>query len=160
MSRILKNNHILTACVMALSIICYLSIKRPMMFEEERKQRENAVKERLMKIRQAEEMYRKDNGTYTGDFSTLVKRGYMADSLQYIPYSEGSRFDISTTVITGKSGRNIPLMECAAKYNEYLKGLDENAIANLIEDANNSGKYPGLKIGDIITPNNNAGNWE
>ena len=44
--------------------------------------------------------------------------------------------------------------------NQHLSGLDENSIANLIEEANNAGRYPGLKIGDITTPNDNAGNWE
>ena len=54
----------------------------------------------------------------------------------------------------------MPLMECGAQYQQYLNGLDENSIANLVEAANEAGLYPGLKIGDLITPNNNAGNWE
>lgn len=51
-------------------------------------------------------------------------------------------------------------MECRAKYVDFLDGLDRNSVANVIEDANSSGGFPGLKIGDINTPNNNAGNWE
>ena len=104
--------------------------------------------------------YKRDNGVYTDDFADLIKGGYLADSLQYIPFTGNKTFSIVTTVQTGKSGRQIPLMECGAGYDEYLSGLDENRIANLIEEANNAGRYPGLKIGDITIPNDNAGNWE
>ena len=50
-------------------------------------------------------------------------------------------------------------MECGAAYEDFLDGLDENAIQEITEQANYSGEYPGLKIGDITTDNNNAGNW-
>jgi len=58
------------------------------------------------------------------------------------------------------SGRQIPLVECAAEYTSYLKGLDRNAVAALVQEAVAAGRYPGLKIGDITTSNSNAGNWE
>lgn len=50
-------------------------------------------------------------------------------------------------------------MECGASYEDFLNGLDENAVQELIDKAMISGAYPGLKIGDITTDNNNAGNW-
>ena len=37
-------------------------------------------------------------------------------------------------------------MECGAQYQQYLKGLNENDITNLIEEANKRGEYPGMKI--------------
>lgn len=156
----IKQNHILGLLVAALCTVCAMSICTPIRFERQQEAREQVVKERLVKIRYAEEKYRKANGAYTDDFNTLVKSGLLADSLQYIPFSGKKRFDLTVTTLTSKSGRNIPLMECGAKYNDYLSGLNENSISNLIEEANNAGKYPGLKIGDIITPNDNAGNWE
>ena len=84
----------------------------------------------------------------------------MADSLQYIPYSDGERFSLSATTVITKSGQQMPLMECGAQYQQYLNGLDENSIPNRVEAAYEAGLYPGLKIADLITPNNNAGNWE
>lgn len=60
----------------------------------------------------------------------------------------------------GKSGRQVPVMQCGATYDQYLKGLDGNAVANLTEKANMGGRFPGLMIGDITQPNENAGNWE
>lgn len=158
--KIVSNNTVLIILAAALCAVCFMSVYSPMHFDDQQAVRERAVKERLVRIRNAEEAFRKANNSYAGSFAELVGSGLLADSLQYIPYSEGRRFDLTATTVTGKSGRNVPLMECGAKYNDYLNGLDENRIANLIEAANNSGRYPGLKIGDLLTPNNNAGNWE
>jgi len=153
-------NYVLGALAAALAVTCVLSIHAPMRFDGLRAEREQAVKERLVRIRYAEERYRQANGTYTDDFNELVRGGYLADSLQYVPFSGGKKFDIAVNMQTGKSGRQIPLMECGAEYGEYLNGLDGNSISNLVEEAESAGRYPGLKIGDLTTPNDNAGNWE
>lgn len=153
-------NYVLGALAAALAVTCVLSIHAPMRFDGLRAEREQAVKERLVRIRYAEERYRQANGIYTDDFNELVRGGYLADSLQYVPFSGGKKFDIAVNMQTGKSGRQIPLMECGAEYGEYLDGLDGNSISNLVEEAESAGRYPGLKIGDLTTPNDNAGNWE
>lgn len=155
-----RTNIILTICVLALAVLCYLSVSAPIRFGREQAQREESVKHRLLQIRSAEERYRKTTGLYTESFDTLVAHGYMADSLRYIPYSGGQVFSLAVTVQVAKSGRTFPLMECAAPYNSYLDGLDATSVANLTEAANASGRYAGLKIGDIDTPTDNAGNWE
>ncbi len=155
-----KNNYLLAACVLALLLVCWTSVNAPIRFEREQAQRETAVKERLLAIRNAEEQYRKLHGTYTGDWQTLIRSGLLADSLQYVPCSDKRRFSLVATTIIGKSGRQTPLMECGATYDVYLQGLDPHAVASLMESANEAGRYPGLKIGDISEPNGNHGNWE
>lgn len=155
-----RNNICLLLCVVILVVLNVLTISSPMRFSRQQAEREVVVKARLMAIRTAEEAYRRDSGVYAGNFALLIKGGYMADSLQYIPFSGSMRFELAADVQIGRSGRDIPLMECGAGYETYLKGLDDNSVAELIEDANVAGRYAGLKIGDIITPNNNAGNWE
>lgn len=152
-------------CAMAvlaavLAVVCGLSIYAPIRFDRQRAAREQTVKERLVKIRYAEERYRKAHGTYTDDFGVLVSSGLLADSLQFIPFTDGKRFDLTVTMQIAKSGRQLPLMECGATYDYYLRGLDANSISNLTEEAYSTGRYPGLKIGDITMPNDNAGNWE
>lgn len=137
-----------------------MSVYSPIRFDKERSKREAEVKERLISIRKAEEQYRRQHGTYTGDFRTLVRSGLLSEEQTVIPYSANEHFELRTTTIVGKLGRQVPLMECGAQYQQYLDGLNENSVANLIEDANNAGLYPGLRIGDLTTPNNNAGNWE
>ena len=156
----LRNKYLLAACVLVLVALCFLSIYSPMEFRKEQTRREEAVKCRLVMIRGAEEKYMASRGTYTHCMDSLVKARLLPDSARYIPFSDNKEFTLTTSVVIGKSGKNISLMECSAGYEEYLYGLDTNAIAELIEKANSSGQFPGLKIGDIAEPNSNAGNWE
>lgn len=156
----IRNNYLLAGCVLVLAVLCFLSVYSPLQFEKERAVRETVVKQYLVKIRVAEEAYKTAHATYTGSLDTLVKEGLLADSLKYIPFSANKPFALSVSSVIGKSGRHVPLMECSAGYEEYLHGLDVNSIAELIEKAIASGRFPGLKIGDIATFNGNAGNWE
>lgn len=50
-------------------------------------------------------------------------------------------------------------MECGATYKQYLDGLDKASVDELTQEANANGRFPGLKIGDTETPNDNVGNW-
>ena len=157
--RKINNNIVLGACVIVMMSLCILSISQPIRFDNERASRETEVKAKLMHIRDAEERYKAKHGAYTGDFQTLIKGKYLKADDAIIPYSDGKKFSLAATTIVGKSGKQIPLMECGAEYEDYLDGLDEDAIQQAADKANYAGEYPGLKIGDITTDNNNAGNW-
>jgi hypothetical protein len=54
----------------------------------------------------------------------------------------------------------IHLFEAKVSNNDYLEGLDRQEIINMNGLAKDLGKYPGLKVGDLTSPNNNGGNWE
>lgn len=155
-----RNNYLLAVGVLVLVVLCFLSVNAPMRFDRQRAERERAVKRRLITIRTAEERYRKAHGVYAGSFDELKKARLLADSLRFIPFSDRKTFALTATTIIGKSGQEIPLMECSATYDDYLQGLDANQVAALTEEANTAGRFPGLKIGDIAEPNDNAGNWE
>ena len=157
--RKINNNAILGACVIVMMLLCVLSVCQPLIFQKQQENRETAVKEKLMQIRAAEEKYKAKNGVYTGDFSALVKGKYLKTDDQYIPYSDGKKFSLAATTIVGKSGKQIPLMECSAAYEDYLDRLNEDAIQQAIEKASYAGLFPGLKIGDVTKDNGNAGNW-
>lgn len=91
---------------------------------------------------------------------TLLKReGFVVDSLAYIPFSGGQKI-IMTAIIAKVSGVDVPLFEACAPYEYLLIGLDRQLIINLKADRETVGRYPGLKVGSIDAPNNNAGNWE
>lgn len=156
----IKINHILSAIALLLCALCCASVMAPLRFDRARAEREAAVKSRLMAIRQAQEAYRRANGTYAASFAQLIASRLITDTMQYVPYSGGERFELTATVHTGKTGNAIPLMECGAQYAEYLKGLDENRISQLTEKAYSLGRYPGLKVGDAEIPNDNAASWE
>ena len=90
--------------------------------------------------------------------------GFEADSLRFIPYSEGDTFELIACPNTTRSGTIIQVMECNAPDSSFLKGMGKagkRLIYNRNEEANAKGAYPGLKIGDAGNNwNNNAGNWE
>ena len=91
---------------------------------------------------------------------TIFPKGFQADSLRYVPFGNGAQYEIATKSDTTKSGAPIYLLEVKTPYTVYLNGLDKQEIINLIDVQNKLGKYPGLMMGSIETPNNNAGNWE
>ncbi len=150
-------NYILGCCVLVMLVLCLLSVWQPMHFDNVRAEREKAVRKRMTLIVAAEERYRERYGVYTGSLDTLVRGHWIADSLQYIPYSDGKKFHLAATVNVGKNGKQTPLVECGAAYEEYLYGLDSDAINQMTEQANYAGNYPGMKVGDI--GNGNKANW-
>lgn len=156
----INNNYILTAALLVLIVLCWLSVSQPMSFQREVARREKVVKQRLAAIRQAEEHYCQMHGAYTGDFATLVSTHCLADSLQYIPYAGKKKFQLAASTVTTKTGKQIPVMSCSATYHDYLSGMDSNGIATLIEDAADKGNYPGLQFGNIAEDSGNRGNWE
>ena len=90
--------------------------------------------------------------------------GFEADSLRYIPFSQGDTFELVACPNTTRSGSIIQVMECNAPDSSFLKGMGKagnRLIYNRNEEANAKGAYAGLKIGDAGNNwNNNAGNWE
>lgn len=151
---------LLSACVLALAITCLLSIGAPLRFEQERAQREQVVKQRLLRIRDAEQAYLQRNGTYTASLDKLTEQGLLPRQLHTIPFSGGQRFVLSASTQTSRTGKALPLVECAAPYSAYLKGMDASAIQELTRQANATGLFPGLKFGSMDTPGCTSGNWE
>ena len=90
--------------------------------------------------------------------------GFVADSMCYIPFSQGDTFEIIACPNTTRSGTIIQVMECNAPDSSFLKGMGKagkRLIYNRAEEADAKGAYPGLRIGDAGNNwNNNAGNWE
>lgn len=79
----------------------------------------------------------------------------------YIPYTDKVRFnaEVNDNYSTSQ-GIHVPLVQITAHYNTYLADLDEQERVNLIDKEEKLYHFPGLKMGDISEPNNNAGNWE
>ncbi len=105
------------------------------------------------------ENFRRDT-SYVSVLSSVFGKGYNVDSLSFVPYTNGEKFELSIGENETKSGIVIPLFEAKTPYKVYLNGLNKQEIINLTKQAIALGKYEGLKVGDIVNPNNNAGNWE
>ena len=91
---------------------------------------------------------------------TIFTKGYNPDSLAYVPFGNGAKFEMAIRKDTTKSGAPLNLFQAQVAYDVYLGDLDAQQLANLKDMQNKLGKYCGLKVGDIEQPNNNAGNWE
>ncbi len=90
---------------------------------------------------------------------TLLKRAdFKPEDLKTIPFS--GKPIIMNALVKQVSGVDVPLFEACMPYEDYLVGLDRQYIINLKCEAEDMGKYPGLKVGSVDAPNNNAGNWE
>ena len=91
---------------------------------------------------------------------TLLKRAdFNPELLRTIPFSNGKPI-IMNAVTKMVSGVEVPLFEACMPFSDLLQGLNHQLIVNLNAERNDTGRYPGLKVGSIDAPNNNAGNWE
>ena len=98
--------------------------------------------------------------TWVAVIDTIFPKGFNADSLRYVPYGNGVQFQMDTLTQIARSGAPICLLEVKTPYEAYLGDLDKQEIINLKDQQQQLNKYCGLKIGDLETANNNAGNWE
>lgn len=95
---------------------------------------------------------------------SLYKGKYDEESIAgivEIPFSDGKRFEMETNNSYKTSqGIRVPLFEARAPFEAYLGDLNKQELVNLIDREQKLEHFPGLKVGDIYAPNNNAGNWE
>ncbi|HCS87510.1 MAG TPA: hypothetical protein DIW30_03590 [Bacteroidales bacterium] len=101
---------------------------------------------------------------YSNMIETLYKGELTEDNIDdiiYIPYTDKVRFEVETNnSYKTDRGIKVPLVEVRAHYDTYLADLDDQERVNLIDKETKLDHYPGLKFGSIVSPNNNAGNWE
>ena len=91
---------------------------------------------------------------------TIFAKGFNPDSLRYVPFGNGAKFEMAVRKDTMKSGAPLNLFQAQVPYEVYLSGINAQELANLKDMQTKLGKYCGLRVGDIEQPNNNAGNWE
>ena len=90
---------------------------------------------------------------------TLFADDFIPANLRYVPFTDQAIFEIATATIMSGSV-NVNVFEAKVHNNILLKGLDEQLIINLNDRMKTAKNFPGVKVGDINEPNNNAGNWE
>lgn len=98
--------------------------------------------------------------TWLAVMDTIYPKGFNADSLAYVPFGNGAKFEMAIRKDTMKSGAPLNLFQAQVAYDVYLKGINDQELATLKDTREKLGKYAGLRVGDIEKPNNNAGNWE
>ena len=91
---------------------------------------------------------------------TIFAKGFNPDSLPYVPYGNGAKFELAIHKDTTKAGAPLNLFQAQVAYDVYLGDLNHQELVNLKDVQTKLGKYCGLRVGDIEQPNNGAGNWE
>lgn len=107
----------------------------------------------------AHHLVRRENVVMAVRDTLLKRKGFVVDSLRYIPFSGKTPFEMKA-VVKQVSGVAVPLFEASAPFNELLKGMNHQLIVNLNAERENTDRYPGVQVGSVDAPNNNAGNWE
>lgn len=83
------------------------------------------------------------------------------DQIAIIPFSKNEKFQLEVNNdYTNSNNIKIPLFEAKAHFKTYLDEVNHQEMLNAIDIQEKLDKFPGLKVGSVIEPNNNAGNWE
>lgn len=75
---------VLGLAIVALAVVLYNSIQKPMRFDNEYTKRRDACAEKLKAIRTLEDAYKLTYGTYCGNFDTLFSRLMNEDSMKVV----------------------------------------------------------------------------
>jgi len=78
--------------------------------------------------------------------------------IRVIPFSGGDLFEMSSDTIK-RGGVKVHVFEAKAPFTSFLKGMNEQAVINIIAKFEDIEKYPGLKVGSLTEPSTD-GNWE
>lgn len=97
---------------------------------------------------------------YMNAKQTLFGADYDVSKLGIIPFSNGKEFKMDTASVMTQSGYDIKIFEASTSFRNYLGDLSENELENIIDRAEQTNKFPGLKVGSLTEINNYAGNWE
>lgn len=90
------------------------------------------------------------------------RTNFSPDSLAYVPFGNGARFEMATGSLVTSSGYPMQVLEVKTPYTVYLGDLDKRLLEQKIQAVLDlpGDRYPGLMIGSLEVANNNAGNWE
>lgn len=88
------------------------------------------------------------------------------DSLPFIPYGGGAKFEMGAGEIMTASKVAVKVFEAKAPDSIIFRSFviqDKNfkqILVNKTAEKKKADKYPGLKVGSLTEATNNAGNWE
>lgn len=113
------------------------------------KAREKAIREKVI-IREI---------TKRSVMDSLFGETYPVDSLKYVPYTDGKVFEIESSEILTSSNLMVQVVEVKAYYDDLLKGLNKQLIANYKDQRVTLTGFPGIKFGSL-EEGTLTGNWE
>ncbi|MGE5350082.1 MAG: hypothetical protein ACM3NP_12515 [Actinomycetota bacterium] len=91
---------------------------------------------------------------------SIFDRGYPIDQLRFIPGMENTGFQMAAGKVMTTSLVLVNVFEAYVLNDVFLSDLDRQLVINYNDQRTKITGFPGMKVGDIRVPNNNAGNWE
>ena len=148
-------NAIIVLVILGCLYLLYLSIKEPLEFQKERDSRNAAVISRLKTIKDCQEMYRDIYNKYAPTVDSIRNIGYNLDSLPYVPFGNGTKFDMVADTI--RQGNIIlDVLECGIQRKAFM---GKYADISYKKFDNRYDPDSRLKFGDLRSPSL-TGNWE
>ena len=109
------------------------------------------------------ENFRRDTA-YLNMIESIFPEKYTIETIEQlavIPFSNNEKFTLKVNnEYYNATNIKIPLFEASAAYTTYLYDLNRQEMLNAIDLQKKLEKFPGLQVGSVLEPNNNAGNWE
>jgi uncharacterized protein YpmB len=98
--------------------------------------------------------------SYIAVRDSIFDKGYPLDNLRFVPGLENTEFQMSASRVMTTSMVLVNVFEAYVLNDVFLKDLDRQLVVNYNEQRTKTTGFPGMKVGDVKVPNNNAGNWE
>jgi len=91
---------------------------------------------------------------------SIFYQGYPIESLRFVPGLENTEFQMSAGRVMTTSMVMVNVFEAFVLNDVFLADLDRQLVVNYNDQRTKITGFPGMKVGDVKVPNNNAGNWE
>ncbi|MFH0759143.1 MAG: hypothetical protein V2B15_17785 [Bacteroidota bacterium] len=90
---------------------------------------------------------------------SLFRSSYNADSIRYVPFTEGIEFKMESGEILTSSNLTVQVVEVSVLYDDLLNGMDRQLIVNYKDERNKLVGFEGVKFGSL-EEGTLTGNWE
>ncbi|HDZ42267.1 MAG TPA: hypothetical protein ENH59_11405 [Bacteroidetes bacterium] len=98
--------------------------------------------------------------SYTTVLDSIFTPDFPVDSLRYVPFSGATEFKMEADLVETASKVKVEVFEASVLNDVFLQGLDPQLIINYNILREKITGFPGMRVGNVKEPNNNAGNWE
>ena len=98
--------------------------------------------------------------SYIAVRDSIFDKGYPIDQLRYVPGMDTVQFKMAAARVMTTSMVLVNVFEAYVLNDVFLSDLDRQLVLTYNEQRTKFTGFPGMKVGDIRVPNNNAGNWE
>ena len=91
---------------------------------------------------------------------SVFQEGYPLDDLRFVPGMKDTEFQMAAGRVMTTSMVLVNVFEAYVLNDVFLGDLDRQLVVNYNEQRTKTTGFPGMRVGDVKIPNNNAGNWE